>query len=322
MLMDQSLRIIIIDPPHPFLLQRFDDWGWEYVDATQLDKAAVAAQIHAFDGMLIRSRFKVDADFMAKGTQLQFIARYGVGLEHIDLKAAAQRGIPVFNSPEGSRDAVGEHTIGLLLMLMNHLSRADREVRAGDWIREGNRGTEIKGKTVGIMGYGNMGKAFAQRLQGFECEILAYDRFKSGFEDQLVKEVDLPTIFEQCDIVSLHFPYMPENHHYVNNAFLSQFQKPIYVVNTARGLILNTADLVSHLEKGSVAGAALDVVEYEEMSFRDLSLDDLPAPFQYLRQAKNVVLAPHIAGWSHEAKLGHAQVLARKIEALVKRNKS
>jgi D-3-phosphoglycerate dehydrogenase len=264
----------------------------------------------------MRSRFQADQTFIDRGHNLKFIAREGVGLEHINTEYAELKGIKIIYSPEGSRDTVAEHALGLLLMLMNKLSLADRQIRNGEWLREGNRGIEIKGKTVGIIGYGNMGSALAQRLKGFEANVIAYDKFKFGYADANVREVNLDTLFAESDIISLHIPYSPENHYFVDADFLSRFQKKIFLINTARGMILKTADLVESLKTGQVLGAALDVLEYEETSFNFLDFKTLPEPFQYLTQADNVVLSPHIAGWSVESKFGHARVLAEKIEKM------
>ncbi|MEM1221037.1 MAG: NAD(P)-dependent oxidoreductase, partial [Bacteroidota bacterium] len=249
-----------------------------------------------------------------KASQLRFIAREGVGLEHIDVAYAEGKGIEVIISPEGSRDTVGEHAIGLLLMLMNRLSVADREVRAGGWNRESNRGTEIMGKTVGLIGYGNMGQSMARRLSGFGCAaVLAYDKYRENYGDRYAKAVDLKTLQARADIVSLHIPYEADNHHFVNAAFLQAFTKPIYLINTARGLVLNTADLIASIQQGKVLGAGLDVLEYEEGSFDALGIQEWPAPFQYLIESDQVVLSPHIAGWSFESKRKHGEVLDRKI---------
>lgn len=312
-------KVLFIDKAHPYLQEHLEKMGFQCDHHITAPKENLAEILPEYEGIVIRSRIELDAGFLAHTNQLKFIARTGVGLEHIDLDYAAQRGIAVFNSPEGSRDAVGEHSLGLLLCLMNHLSRADREVRAGQWRREPNRGVEIKGKTVGILGYGNMGNAFAQRLQGFEAQrVIAYDKFKTDYGNAFAEAVSLEKLQQESDILSIHIPYMPANHYFIDGAFLDRFQKPIYLVNTARGLVLNTADLVERLKNGQVLGAALDVHEYEEGSFaKVLDLDELPTPFQYLRQAANVVLNPHIGGWSHEAKEGHARVLVEKIKAFL-----
>lgn len=309
-------KVIFIDQTAPILWDSLVELGYDCLDHSTDSREALIPLVADAFGLVIRSRVKMDQAFLSQATALQFIARSGVGLEHIDLDYAASRGIHVLPSPEGSRDTVGEHTIGLLLMLMNNLARADQEVRNGQWIREGNRGVELKGKTVGIIGYGNMGTAFAQRLSGFGVTVIAYDKFKSNYGDEYATAVDLPTLQAKADIVSLHIPYLPENRYFVDEAFLQAFQKPIFIINTARGLVLNTNDLVEALKAGKVRGAALDVLEYEDMSFVHLDPLQLPAPFQYLKEAKNVVLSPHIAGWSFESEPGHAKALVDKITGL------
>ncbi len=311
-------KVIILDPPHPLLTERLEKLGLELDFDFESSVEELEKIIHQYDGLVIRSRMKLQAPLLERASRLKFIARYGVGTEHIDLDYAEKQGIAVFNSPEGSKDAVGEHALGMLLMLMNHLGRADREIREGQWKREPNRGLEIKGKTVGILGYGNMGNAFAQRLTGFEARVIAYDKYKTDYGNQYAEAVSLEQLFEESDILSIHIPYMPSNHYFIDKTFLSSFKKNIYLVNTARGLVLNTAELVEAMESGKVIGAAIDVIEYEETSFVKLDLSELPEPFQYLRRSDRTVLAPHIGGWSMEAKVGHARVLAEKIEGFLK----
>ncbi len=308
-------KVLFIDHSHPILPEKLQSLGFLCDFRTEADRESLEAIAHQYFGIVVRSRINIDQFFLEKALQLKFVARYGVGLEHIDIDFARQKGIAVFASPEGSRDAVGEHTLGLLLMLMNNLSRAHQQVQNGLWLREPNRGTEIKNKTIGILGYGNMGQAFAQRLQGFEAMVIAYDKYSTNYGDSHAKAVDLETLFELSDVLSVHIPYSAENHYFINGQFLQSFAKPIYLINTARGLVLRTADLVQQLKKGKVLGAALDVIEYEEGSFVQLDPDGLPEIFQYLRKADNVILTPHIAGWSHEAKKGHAEWLGKKIES-------
>ena len=314
--MTDRKKILLTDEPHPVLIEKLEAIGFDVLAHYQTPREEVLALLPDCEGLLVRSRLQVDKALFDAGELLKFVARYGVGTEHIDLEYAAQLGVPVFTSPEGSRDTVGEHTVGMLLMLMNYLSRADQEVKTNQWRREPNRGTEIKGKTIGILGYGNMGKAFAQRLQGFEARVIAYDKYKKDYGDAFTEVVSLETLQAQADIISLHIPYEPANHHFINADFIAACAKPVYILNTARGTVLNTADLVEALKTGKVRGAALDVLEYEEMSFTSLDLATLPEPFHYLKQADNVVLSPHIAGWSHESKKGHAMTLVQKIANL------
>lgn len=316
--MTHSKKILFLNQAHPFLENHLSALGYHCVQDYETPKEELANQLPNYIGIVMRSRFNIDASFLKHGSHLKFIAREGVGIEHIDVTFAEKKGIKVITSPEGSMDTVAETTMGLLLCLLNNLAKADLEVKKGQWLREPNRGIEIKGKTVGLLGYGNMGKAVAQRLQGFGCEVIAYDKYKKDYSDAFAKEVSLEQLFEKTDILSLHIFFESSNFHFINDAFLQNFKKAIFIVNTARGLVLNTEDLVKNMKSGKVRGAALDVLEYEETSFENFSFENLPAPFQYLIESKKVVLSPHIAGWSFESKEGHARVLAKKIEALLK----
>ena len=275
--------------------------------------AELADQIADYHGIVLRSRLPLDAALLDRADNLQFIARLGVGLEHVDLTRAEALGVAVLNSPEGSRDAVAEHTLGLLLGLLRHIPRADREIRAGTWDRTRNTGHEIRGKTVGIMGFGNMGSALAERLSVFGCDILAYDRYREHFGNTFVRAVPLETLWERTDILSLHFPISPANRYFVDAAFLEKFHKPIWLVNTARGEILETAAVVAGLKNNRIRGAALDVLEYEEGSFANFRFDALPDDFRFLTTSDRVLLTPHLGGITHEATVNHAYVLAEKI---------
>lgn len=307
-------KVMFMDKTHPVLWKSLTTLGYDCRDYSDNNRREIAADLDQFAGLIVRSRIKLDEGLLRKASALRFIGRSGVGVEHIDLQYAAEKKIAVFPSPEGSRDTVGEHTVGLLLCLLNNLSRADRQIRNGQWIREGNRATELKGKTVGIIGYGNMGTAFAQRLQGFEVEVIAYDKFKTDYGNAHARAVDLETLQTQADIVSIHIPYSEENHYFVNDAFLEGFAKPIFLINTARGLVLETGALVRKLSNGKVLGAALDVIEYEEMSFLHLDPNRQPAPFQQLLASDRVLLTPHVAGWSDASERGHALALVEKIK--------
>ena len=237
-------------------------------------------------------------------------------MENIDVAYAESKGIKCLCAPEGNRDAVAEQALGMLLGLFNNLFGANKEVREGKWIREGNRGVELMGKTVGIIGYGNMGSAFAERLKGFGVNVLVYDKFKKGFETDFIKESSLEDIFKNADILSLHTPLTDETNYLINDSFIHKFSKNIYIINTARGKCLNTSDLVKNLKSGKVLGACLDVLEYEMVSFEALNTNELPEAFQYLIKSDNVVLSPHIAGWTHESNQKIARILAEKILAL------
>ena len=312
-------KVLFINRATPVIEEQLRSIGFVCEYDYEGSKAEIQKKIGDYSGIVMRSRITIDKDFIDRAKKLRFIAREGAGIEHIDTEYARQKGIAIITSPEGSRDTVGEHTLGLLLGLMNNLMRADRQIRAGKWIREGNRGHEIKGKTVGIIGYGNMGTAFAQRLKGFDCRVIAYDKFKEDYGDEHAEAVDLPTLFHESDIISLHIPYLDENYHFVDDGFLSAFRKPIYLVNAARGTVLDTSALVKHLRSGKVLGAALDVLEYEDQSFEFMDLAQMPDDFKYLTSADNVVLSPHIAGWSFESKIGHPTVLAQKIIKMFQR---
>ncbi|MEX2379901.1 MAG: NAD(P)-dependent oxidoreductase, partial [Vicingaceae bacterium] len=266
-----------------------------------------------YEGAVIRSKFKFDREVFDVAPHLKWIARSGAGMENIDTELAEKRGVKCFNSPEGNRDAVAEHSIGMLLTLFNQLIQADAEVRMGEWNREKNRGIELKGKTVGILGYGFMGGAFAKRLKGFDVNVIAYDKYKSGFGNDFVQEVDLPTLFDQSDVLSLHLPLTEETTFMVNANFINRFKKPIYLINTARGKNVKTADLVTALKSGRVLGACLDVLEYEKTSFESLKTDELTEDFQYLRTSNKVILSPHVAGWTQESYVKLSTVLAEKI---------
>jgi D-3-phosphoglycerate dehydrogenase / 2-oxoglutarate reductase len=309
-------HILFIDSVHPCLKEELEKAGMICEEDFISPREVIESRIDKYDGIIIRSRFKLDNIFLSKTSRLKFIARLGAGMENIDEKYAKKKGIACLNAPEGNRDAVAEHVLGMLLSLFNNLCRADRQVRNGLWIREGNRGIELQGKTVGIIGYGNMGTAFAKRLQGFEVNVIAYDKFRKNYSDNFAKEASMDTIFEQVDILSLHIPLTEETKYLVNDPFIKNFRKNIYLINTSRGKIVNTADLVKHIESGKISGACLDVMEYESLSFENLSEKDLPAPFQYLVKSDRVILSPHIAGWTHESNEKLARVLAGKIKAL------
>ncbi|MBT6438617.1 MAG: hydroxyacid dehydrogenase [Flavobacteriales bacterium] len=310
----KSNKIIFIDSVHPILRERLTQMGFKCLDYTNNSRQEILSVISTFTGAVIRSKFKIDKEILDRAINLKFIARSGAGLENIDLDYAQQKNVAIYNSPEGNRTAVGEQAVGMLLSLFNNLNNADAEVRKGIWDREGNRGHELAGKTIGIIGYGNMGSAFAQRLQGFECNVIAYDKYKSDFGNKLVTEVSMETLFKKADVLSLHTPLTDETKHLINDEFIRSFEKNIYIINTARGQSLNTSDLVDGLKSGKILGACLDVLEYEKTSFENLETTKLPAPFQFLINSKKVILSPHIAGWTQESYVKLSTFLADKIE--------
>lgn len=309
-------KILCIDSNHDILHETLIQHGFHCDLFWNKPKEELMQLIPDYDGIVIRSKFKITQEIIDSAPRLKCIGRVGAGMENIDVNYARGKGIVCLSAPEGNRDAVGEHAMGMLLMLMNHLKRADNEVRQGIWKRAENRGHEISGKTVGIIGYGNMGSAFAKRLQGFDCQVLAYDKYKTGFGNDYVTEASLEEICGQADIVSIHLPLTDETRAYADDVFITSFKKNIYIINTSRGKCLNTADLVKHLESGKVIGACLDVLEYESVSFEQLDSSALPAPMQYLLKSERVILTPHIAGWTHESNYKMSKVIAEKMIAI------
>ena len=309
-------KVLFVDTAHPWLDEALTLLGFDCVWAEGNDRQGILKMLPGMDGAIIRSKMKFDREALDHADSLKFIGRVGAGMENIDIEYATSKGIACLSAPEGNRDAVGEHALGMLLALMNHLLRVDAEVRTGIWIREGNRGTEIGGKTVAIIGYGNMGSAFAEKLSGFGANVIAYDKFKTGFSDLIVKEASMEEVFEEADILSLHVPLTDETRGMINWSYLAGFKKPIYLINTARGQCVDTTALMNALDEGKVLGAALDVLEYEKLSFENLDKDALPETFKRLISSNKVILSPHIAGWSHESGYKMADVLVQKISAL------
>lgn len=305
-------KVLLIDTVHPYIPEELEKHGFVCDSFPHFGRRELLEIAPNYVGFIIRSKIKLDREFLAKATKAKFIGRVGAGMENIDVAYANQHGILCVNSPEGNRDAVGEHALGMLLALFNHLTKADREVRMGSWLREDNRGLEVKGKTIGIIGYGNMGSAFAQRLQGFQANVISYDKYKAGYADAYTSEVDLETLFREADVISLHVPLTEETRYMVDLAFFDRCRKPVFLINTARGSVVKTSDLVTALESNKVLGAALDVLEYEEGSFETLKNDHNP-DFAYLCGSDKVLLTPHIAGWTVESNFKLAKFLVDKI---------
>jgi len=309
----QDTKILHIDSNHPLLWEQLEQTGFQNEADFTSSKQEIEAKIHNYHGVVIRSRFKIDKVFLDKAINLKFIARVGAGLESIDCEYAEAKGVHLIAAPEGNRNAVGEHALGMLLSLMNKLNRADRLVREGKWIREGNRGYELEGKTVGLIGYGNMGKSFAKKLRGFDVNVLCHDTL-SNVGDANAKQVSLKELQEKADVLSLHIPWTPETDKMINTNFINAFAKPFWFINTSRGKNVVTDDLVTALASGKILGAGLDVLEYEKLSFENLFIDtEKPKAFEYLLQAENVLLTPHIAGWTYESHEKLAQTIVDKI---------
>jgi D-3-phosphoglycerate dehydrogenase len=309
------MKVLHLDTNHPLLIEQLSALGIENSEEYQAPKSEVEKLVHEYDGIILRSRFAIDRQFLEKATKLKFIGRVGAGLENIDVSFAESRGIYLAAAPEGNRNAVGEHALGMLLSLLNKLNKADREVRAGRWDREGNRGTELDGKVVGLIGYGNTGKAFAKKLKGFDVEVLCHD-IEEGVGNSDARQVDLTEMQAVADVVSLHLSQTPLTLGMVNSNFINGFKNPFWLVNTGRGKCVVTKDLAAALKSGRILGAGLDVLEYEKTSFENLFAGmPLPEPFRYLIEADNVILSPHVAGWTVESKEKLAQTIVDKIKA-------
>lgn len=305
--------VLHIDSNHPLLLKNLEEAGYHNIIAYDQTQEEILENAHLYEGIVIRSRFDMDRSFMEALPKLKFIARVGAGLESIDLDYAEERQISLLSAPEGNRNAVAEHALGMILSLFNKLNKADREVRQGLWHREANRGIELDGKTVGIIGYGNMGKAFARKLRGFDVEVLCYD-IKPNVGDENAHQVELKELQEKADVVSLHTPWTQQTNKMVNSEFIDAFKKPFWLINTARGKSVVTADLVAALIKGKILGAGLDVLEYEKNSFENLfSEKELPDSLRELMFLENVIFSPHVAGWTIESHEKLAGTIADKI---------
>lgn len=310
----KAIKILHIDSNHPILWNQLEQLGFQNeADFTSI-KEEIEAKIENYNGIVIRSRFKIDKTFIDKAKNLKFIARVGAGLESIDCDYATSKNIHLIAAPEGNRNAVGEHALGMLLSLFNNLNKADKEVKNGIWQREANRGYELDSKTVGIIGYGNMGKAFAKKLQGFDVEVLCYD-ILPNVGDKNAMQVSLEEIKDKADVLSLHVPWTEITDKMVNTEFINAFTKPFWLLNLARGKCVITKDLVSALQSKKILGAGLDVLEYEKLSFENLFDEHSKnEDFEYLRNCDNVILSPHIGGWTFESHEKLAQTIVDKIK--------
>lgn len=304
-----KMKILFIDIIHPLLKEKLEKLNYNCDTAYKKSKSEIEEIISNYQGIIIRSRFKIDKQFIDKATNLKFIARAGSGMENINTEYAQIKNIKCYNAPEGNRQAVAEHAIGMLLSLFNNLNKADLGVRNQIWEREANRGVELSGKTIGIIGFGNNGSAFAKALKGFDVSILAYDKYLNNYTHQS----DMENIYKKADIVSLHIPLTEETTYLVDDNFINSFEKDFYLINTARGKCVNTKDLVAALKNGKLKGACLDVLEYENYSFENLNKDGLTAEMQYLMNSEKTILSPHIAGWTVESNVMIYKILLQKI---------
>ena len=311
------MKILLLDKNHPLITEQLSEKGFVLEEDFSSSYEQVLEKIHLYEGVIIRSRIPLDAHFLEKAKNLKFIARVGAGMENIDIAKAQELGIKLINSPEGNKDAVAEHVIGTLLVLMNRLFISSDEVKKGIWLREENRGEEILGKTFGIIGYGNMGKAVAKRLSGFGCKTIFYD-IKPNLSDEFATQVSLQELQENADILSLHTPLTEDTLYMIDEEFISKMKKNFYFINTARGKNLKTSALVNALKSGKIKGACLDVLEYEKTSFENLETKN--KDLEYLLNSEKAIITPHIAGWTHESKIKLAQVIVDKILAFTAEN--
>ena len=311
------MKILLLDKNHPLITEQLSEKGFVLEEDFSSSYEQVLEKIHLYEGIIIRSRIPLDAHFLEKAKNLKLIARVGAGMENIDIAKAQELGIKLINSPEGNKDAVAEHVIGTLLVLMNRLFISSNEVKKGIWLREENRGEEILGKTFGIIGYGNMGKAVAKRLSGFGCKTIFYD-IKPNLSDEFATQVSLQELQENADILSLHTPLTEDTLYMIDEEFISKMKKNFYFINTARGKNLKTSALVNALKSGKIKGACLDVLEYEKTSFENLETKN--EDLEYLLNSEKAIITPHIAGWTHESKIKLAQVIVDKILAFTAEN--
>lgn len=313
------MKILLLDKNHPLITEQLLAKNFILEEDFTSSYDEVCGKIQNYDGIIIRSRIPLDQNFLEKATHLKFIARVGAGMENIDIPVAEKLGIQLINSPEGNRDSVAEHVVGMLLILMNRLFIASNEVKKGIWLREENRGDELLGKTVGLIGYGNMGKATAKRLSGFGCKVIFHD-ILPGLSDEFATQVSLEELKQKAEVLSLHIPMTNETHYLIDSTFINEMKNNFYFVNTARGKNIETKYLVEALKSGKVKGACLDVLEYEKASFEKLDTSTSLSTrenedLQYLLDSEKVIVTPHIAGWTHQSKEKLAQVIVDKIIA-------
>lgn len=307
------MKVVFLDTVHPILEERLTREGFHCVNATKSNLETCHSLVKDAIGIVIRSRFPMDESFLQHALNLQFIARSGAGMENIDESYCRERNIQLFNAPEGNRNAVGEHALGMLLALLNKFIQGDQQVREGIWDREGNRGEELDGKTVGIIGYGNNGRAFAKKLRGFDCKILVYDKYLENIADDFVTQVALEQLYQEADVISFHIPQNAETLYWVNESFFEVLAKPIYLLNLSRGKIVDTQALLNAIANGKLKGAGLDVLEFEKASFENFTDSERLSVFQELIASDKVILTPHVGGWTTESYYKLSDVLADKI---------
>jgi len=309
------MTILILDPNHPILEQLLTEQHHKLIIAYKLDKEAIFELLPNIDGIVVRSRYRIDKTWIDAAPNLKFIARVGAGVENIDTQYADIKNIPILSSPEGNAQAVGEHCLGMLLMLFNQLHLANDQINNDQWLREENRGIEISGKTIGLLGYGHMGKAFARTLRGFDTHLIAYDIDSQQYDQHVIGLTHIDELIQQSDVVSIHLPYNNSTHRLIDKKFIEKLKKSAYIINTSRGKILDTQALVQALQNNHLGGACLDVLEYEKQDLSNLDIRDKDT-LDYLKKDPRVVLSPHVAGWTHESHIKLSKIIAEKIQAL------
>ncbi len=308
------MRCLIADEMHPGIIPMLEQIGFEVSYKPAIQRDEIIDVLRYCNGLIIRSKTAVDEALIKNAQALQFVARAGAGVDQVDVDLLASRKITLLNAPEGNRDAVGEHCLGLLLSMLHKLHAGDRHVRAGLWDRELHRGTELSTRTVGIIGYGNMGSTFARKLSGLGCNILVYDKYKNNISDPFVEQVSLPTLQREADVVSLHVPLTPETRNFIDTDFFAALKNGVLIINSARGEILDHTALIAGLEQGKIGGAALDVLENEKLKTLN---KEQKTNFQYFVESEKVILSPHVAGWTNESYIRINEVLVSKIKALL-----
>ena len=311
-----KMKVLHIEENHPSLTKGLDLLGFQNDLAFNDSLQEVLAKIGAYDGLILRSKFKIDKTFIMHAKNLKFIGRVGAGIENIDVQAVKNRNIYLINAPEGNRNAVGEHCVGMLLGLMNNLKAGHESIQAGQWDRDGHRGWELSGRTIGIIGYGNTGKSFAQRVSGFDVSTLCYD-ILDNVGDENALQVSMEELMTKSEVISIHTPHTPLTRGIIDYKFIEEMNHSFWLLNTARGSAVVTEDLVTGLQSGKIMGAGLDVLEYETRSFSSIFNDDkLPLALEYLIQAKNVILSPHVGGWTRESQIKLATTIVEKIKKI------
>ncbi len=318
-----KIKMLVIEKIHEIFFQQFSEDIFEITFSPQISVNELVCILPDYEVLVLRSGFHINKEIILAASRLKLIGRLGSGMENIDVVECTKRQIACINSPEGNSNAVGEHTLGLLLGLCKRISRSDREIRNGIWSRQTNQGIELSGKKIGIIGYGNTGQSFAKKLVGFDCSVLAYDKYKRGFGCEEVIECGMEELYNEVDILSLHIPYNNETHYLVSEPFIRQFSKPFYLLNTSRGSIINTESLLRGLKEGKILGAGLDVLEFETSNFQSIrTIAGQEAILQELLLTENVTITPHIAGVTAESAIKLAEILAKKIISFFRMNQS